>query len=188
MKEPVEAVNRSQTDNWKALAERSRACLPDDVVTFIEECRKEERPQSRLISVLHRLQKHRGYLGREEMDAVAYLLQVPSAKVTGVATFYHFFRLQAKGRYVISVCMGTACYVKGAEHVVQRFKDELGVDFGQTTRDGLFTLESTRCVGTCGLAPVVMVNEDVHGKLTPDEVPGLLKKYADQARNEESSR
>lgn len=182
MKTTTQPADCSHTDTRADVMKSSTDCLPDEVVSYIETCRRHARPESCLISVLHNLQKHMGYLGEDEMNAVAQLLQVPAAKVSGVATFYHFFRLRKKGRFVISVCLGTACYVRGAEHVVQRLRDELGVDFGETTSDGLFTLDSTRCLGTCGLAPVVMVNEKVHPKVLPDDIPGLLKRYADAAR------
>jgi len=103
-------------------------------------------------------------------------MQIPAAKVTGVATFYHFFRLQPRGKYMINVCMGTACYVKGADRVLEKLKEELGIDIGETTKDRLFTLEATRCLGTCGLAPVITIDGQVYGEVTPDQIPGLLEK------------
>jgi len=166
------------TDNWPDVEAASKAALPADIVRFIEQCRRKPESDSYLISVLHKVQGHFGYLGREQLDAVAQLMQVPASKVTGVATFYHFFRLKPKGRYVISVCLGTACYVKGASQLVEKLKAELGIDFGETTKDGRFSLEESRCFGTCALAPVLMVNNDVHGKVTPDQIPVLLRKYA----------
>ncbi|NLX07401.1 MAG: NADH-quinone oxidoreductase subunit NuoE [Phycisphaerae bacterium] len=184
MKQPIKSIDKSQTDNWKSVSKVAKAALPDHVVKFIEECRAKEHPDSHLIAVLHKVQEHFGYLGASHLDAVAQLMQIPAAKVTGVATFYHYFRLQPKGQFVISVCMGTACYVKGAEQIVQRLRDELGIDFGQTTSDGLFTLEGTRCLGTCGLAPVVMINDQVHAKVTPDQVPALLERYAKQVHRQ----
>jgi len=114
-------------------------------------------------------------------------LRVPAAKVTGVATFYHFYRLHAKGRYLINVCLGTACYVKGAADVAQRLRDELGIDFGETTSDGVFSLEASRCLGTCGLAPVLMVNGEIHGKVKPDDVPVLLEKCMEQERTRQQA-
>ena len=115
------------------------------------------------------------------MDAVAQLMRIPSATVTGVATFYHFFRLKPCGKFLINVCLGTACYVKGAQDVADRIKEELGVDFGETSKDGMFTLESARCLGTCGLAPVVMIGDDVHPRVKPDQIPTLLDKYREMA-------
>jgi NADH:ubiquinone oxidoreductase subunit E len=165
------------TDTWEEVKKTSEAALRPDIVEFIRACRAEEHPESQLISVLHRVQGAYGYLSRERMDAVAQLLGVPTAKVTGVATFYHFFRLTKPGKYRISVCIGTACYVRGADLVAERFKEELGVDFAETSKDGVFTLEAARCLGTCGIAPVVMIGDDVHAQVTPDQVPLLLDKY-----------
>ena len=97
--------------------------------------------------------------------------------MAGVVTFYEFFRTEPRGKYMIRICLGTACYVKNAERLVDRFKEELGIEFGETSTDKLFTLEGSRCLGTCGLAPVVMVEDNVHGKLIPDQVPALLDDY-----------
>ena len=168
-------------DNREAVRENAKAALTPDLVAFIEECAADAHPESQLIRVLHRVQGHYGHLGREQMDAVAQLLQVPASKVTGVATFYHFFRLEPRGKYMISVCLGTACYVKGAERVADRLQEELGIHFGETTKDGLFSLNATRCVGTCGLAPVVVVEDKVYGDMTPDQVPAMLEKYTKKA-------
>lgn len=171
------------TDNWKTVEAAAKAALTDDIVALIETCRQDEHADSHLISVLHKVQNHFGYLSPEAIDAVAQLMQVPAAKVSGVATFYHYFRLRPCGRYIIRVCLGTACYVKGAERVAQKLKDELGIDFGESTADGLFSLEVSRCLGTCGLAPVIMIGEDVHGPVTPDQVPAILEKYIEKARH-----
>jgi NADH-quinone oxidoreductase E subunit len=176
---------RTDTDNCQEVMDASKEVLPDHVVEFIEDCRNREHSESQLISVLHKVQDHFGYLSPESLDSVAQLLQVPAASVSGVATFYHYFRLTPRGRYVISVCMGTACYVKGAERVVDKFKDELGIDFGETTTDGMFSLEESRCLGTCGLAPVLMINDHVHGKVTPDDVPVLIETYRKKPRQGE---
>ena len=168
-------------DNREAVRDVAKAALTPDLVAFIEECAADAHPESQLIRVLHRVQGHYGHLGREQMDAVAQLLQVPASKVTGVATFYHFFRLEPRGKYMISVCLGTACYVKGAERIADRIQEELGIHFGETTKDGLFSLNATRCVGTCGLAPVVVVEDKVYGDMTPDQVPAILEKYTKKA-------
>ena len=174
-------MSKRRTDNWAQVVKTSRAALPADIVSYIEEVRSGPEPESQLISVLHKVQGHFGHLGRPQMDAVAQLLQVPTAKVTGVATFYHFFRVKPSGRFIINVCLGTACYVNGASEVANRLKDELGVEFGETSKDGLFTLEAARCLGTCGLAPVVMVDNEVHGRMTSDQIPILLAKYRQKA-------
>jgi NADH:ubiquinone oxidoreductase subunit E len=168
-------TREASTDNRLEVERRSKAALPEEIVKFIEICRQGEHPESQLISILHKVQGHFGYLGEEQMNAVAQLLQVPTTKVTGVATFYHYFRLKPRGRFLISICLGTACYVKGAEALLTRFKEELGIELGETTRDGMFTLQASRCLGTCGLAPVVMINDEVHGKVRPEQVIGLIE-------------
>jgi NADH:ubiquinone oxidoreductase subunit E len=173
---------KSTMDNWDQVMAESRSALPDHIVRYIETVRAGAHPESQLISVLHKVQGALGYLGRQQIDAVAQLLRVPQARVTGVATFYHFFRLKPRGKYMINVCLGTACYVKGATGVAERLKDELGIDFGETSKDGMFSLETSRCLGTCGLAPVVMIEEEVHGKVKPDQVPGLLDRFRTRAR------
>lgn len=171
-------------DNWPELERGYRAMLPEDVLAFIDANLQQERSESMLIATLHMVQAHFGHLGPGHLEAVAQLMQVPLAKVTGVATFYHYFRLQPRGKYLINVCLGTACYVKGAEKLAQKLTDELGIRFGETSKDGIFSLESTRCVGTCGLAPVVMIGDEVHGPLTPSQVPRLLESYLARAAEE----
>jgi NADH:ubiquinone oxidoreductase subunit E len=170
------------TDNWEQVQATAKAALTEPIVKYIEQCKDGPEPYSQLISVLHKVQAHFGYLGPNQLDAVAQLLQVPAAKVAGVASFYHFFRLQPRGRYMINVCMGTACYVKGAQRVAQKVMDELGITWGETSKDGVFTLEGSRCLGTCGLAPVIMINDVIHGSVTPDQVPGILEKYLEKTR------
>jgi NADH-quinone oxidoreductase E subunit len=170
------AKKLTATDNWPEIERRSKAMLPAAVVDYIASVRKLPHHESHLIGVLHKVQGEAGHISQQHIDAVAQLLQVPAARVSGVATFYHFFRLQPKGQCIINVCMGTACYVKGADKVVARLRQELGIDFGQTTADNMFTLEQTRCLGTCGLAPVMMINEQVFAKVTPEQVPALLEK------------
>ena len=165
------------TDNWTEIKAACEAALPAEVVAFIDKHKGTEHSESQLIAILHMVQAASGYLSKEQMNAVAQLAQIPLAKVTGVATFYHFFRLAPRGRHLIHVCLGTACYVKGAEPIAQRLVAELGIQFGETTKDGLFSLESTRCLGTCGLAPVIMIGKDVHGRVTPKKLSGILAKY-----------
>jgi NADH:ubiquinone oxidoreductase subunit E len=168
---------KTTTDNANEVMAVSRKALPAPLLDYITQVMNGPEPHSQLISVLHKVQGHFGYLGREQIDAVAQLMRIPQAKVTGVATFYHFFRLKPRGRFMVHVCLGTACYVKGASEIAERFKEELGVDFGETSKDGLFSLESSRCLGTCGLAPVVMIDEEVHGKVKPEQVRALLDTY-----------
>ena len=172
----------TSTDNWEQVQATAKQVLGEEIVKFIDLCQDEPNPESQLIAVLHKVQAEYGYLAEAHLDAVAQLLQVPAAKVAGVASFYHFFRLQPRGRFMINVCLGTACYVKGADKVAQRLMEELGIQFGETSPDGIFSLESTRCVGTCGLAPVLLVDDDVHAQVTPDQVPIILEKYLKQAR------
>ncbi|MFZ1613594.1 MAG: NADH-quinone oxidoreductase subunit NuoE, partial [Holophaga sp.] len=164
----------ANTDNWAEVKAACQEFLPEHIIAYIEQNAKTTHSESQLIAILHLVQGHFGYLGKDQMHAVAQLAQIPFAKVTGVATFYHYFRLQPRGKHIINVCLGTACYVKGADKVSQRLMDELGIQFGETSKDGVFSLESTRCVGTCGLAPVVMVGDEVHGPLQPGQVSALL--------------
>ena len=130
-----------------------------------------------LIRVLHKAQEIFGYLPEEVQKFVGKKLNVPTAKVFGVVSFYSFFTMEPKGENDIAICLGTACYVRGAEKVTDAFKKELGIELGETTEDGKFSLTGLRCVGACGLAPVVMVGEKVYGRVTPDMVKGILDKY-----------
>lgn len=134
-------------------------------------------PQGSLIAVLHKAQDLFGYLPKEVMDYVAEKLQVPTADVYGVATFYSYFTLTPRGKYPISVCMGTACYVKGSAAILSTIEKQLKIKTGDTTEDGLFSLVECRCIGACGLAPVMIVGGDVYGRLTADQVPEILEKY-----------
>ena len=133
--------------------------------------------QGALIPVLHEAQGIYGYLPIEVQTIIAEGLGIPLAEVYGVVTFYAQFSLNPKGQYEIGVCLGTACYVKGSGDILEKFKQLLGIDVGECTPDGKFSLTATRCVGACGLAPVVTVNEDVYGRLTVDDVQGILDKY-----------
>ncbi len=140
----------------------------------------DELPEKRgaLISVLHKAQSIFGYLPREVQIFIGKKLDVPISQVYGVVSFYSFFTMLPKGKYPIAVCMGTACYVRGADKVVDFFKRELGIQVGQTTEDGKFSLDALRCVGACGLAPVVLVGEKVYGRIvTAEDVKKILKDY-----------
>lgn len=158
--------------------------LPADIVDFIQLCRQREHPESYLIAVLHKVQERFGYLSQEHMNETAQLLQVPTSFVSGVATFYHFFRLQPRGRHSISVCLGTACFVKGADKILDAFRAELGIELGETTSDGLFSLDCTRCLGVCGLAPVVMINDKVFSQVTPQQVPELINRVKAESQSQ----
>jgi NADH-quinone oxidoreductase subunit E/NADP-reducing hydrogenase subunit HndA len=130
-----------------------------------------------LINVLHKCQEHFGYLPAEIQEVISDELVVPVAKIYGVVTFYSFFTMTPKGKHPVSICMGTACYVRGAEKVLDEFKKELGLQVGETTKDGKFSLSSLRCVGACGLAPVVLVGDKTYGRVAPDEVRNIIKEY-----------
>ncbi|MBE5777656.1 MAG: NADH-quinone oxidoreductase subunit NuoE [Clostridiales bacterium] len=130
-----------------------------------------------LMPIMQRAQDIFGYLPEEVQNYIAKELDIPVSDIYGVATFYAQFNLEPKGKYIISVCMGTACYVKGAQQVLDKLAEVLEVPAGRTTPDGVFTLNATRCLGACGLAPVIMVNDDVFGNVTPDQVPGIIAKY-----------
>jgi NADP-reducing hydrogenase subunit HndA len=130
-----------------------------------------------LINVLHKVQGYFGYLPAEVQEVVARETNVSVAKVYGVVTFYSFFTMIPKGKYPVSICTGTACYVRGAEKVLDEFKRELGIKVGESTPDGKFSLNCLRCVGACGLAPVVLVGEKTYGRVSPDGVKGILKEY-----------
>lgn len=133
--------------------------------------------QGSLMPVLHETQELFGYIPEEAMKKISKELNIPMAEIYGVATFYSRFTLKPRGEHTIGVCLGTACYVKNAQLVFERLQKELNVKPGDTTEDGKFTLEATRCLGCCGLAPVMMIGEDVYGKLVPDDIPVILNKY-----------
>ena len=127
-----------------------------------------------LIMVLHQVQQTYGYIPREIAIEVASLLEVPLAKIYGVITFYNFFKLQKAGKYIVQVCLGTACYLRGGDDIIKEFEKKLGVGLNATTSDGLFSVEAVRCLGCCGLAPVAVVNGEVHGKLDKGMVSGII--------------
>lgn len=133
--------------------------------------------QGGLIPVMQKAQELFGYLSFETMQLISDRLEIPVADIYGVATFYALFSLQPKGDHVISVCTGTACYVKGAADVLNAVKSTLGIESGETTADGKFSIQDTRCLGCCGLAPVMTVNGEVFGRLTAADVPGILAKF-----------
>ncbi|MCY6485818.1 NADH-quinone oxidoreductase subunit NuoE [Clostridium aestuarii] len=130
-----------------------------------------------LIPVMHEVQDLYGYLPEEALQVVSKELNVPMSEIYGVATFYSLFTLEQKGKHVIKVCMGTACYVKGAQAIIEKLNKELGIEVGKTTKDGEFTLEAARCLGSCGLAPVMMIDDIVYGKVTPNDIPKILEEY-----------
>ncbi len=149
----------------------------EDVAKLKEICKSFNNEPGELINVLHKAQGHFGYLPAEVQEVVAAELNVSVAKVYGVVTFYSFFTMIPKGQHPISICTGTACYVRGAEKVVDEFKRILNIKVGETSPDGKFSLSCLRCVGACGLAPVVLVGEKVYGRVSPDGVQDILKEY-----------
>jgi NADP-reducing hydrogenase subunit HndA len=149
----------------------------EDVKNIKEICASFKNDPQELINVLHKCQEHFGYLPAEVQEVISNELVVPVAKIYGVVTFYSFFTMTPKGKHPVSICMGTACYVRGAEKVLDEFKKELGLKVGETTKDGKFSLSSLRCVGACGLAPVVLVGDKTYGRVAPDDVKNILKEY-----------
>lgn len=133
--------------------------------------------QGDLIPVLQKVQAHFGYLSEESMLEVAKFLKVPESKVFATASFYAQLRFNPVGRYLIKVCHGTACHVQNAQTITETLENSLDIKEGETTKDALFTLESVACVGCCSLAPVLMINENTHGKLAPKEISKILKEY-----------
>ncbi|MCL2056413.1 MAG: NAD(P)H-dependent oxidoreductase subunit E [Oscillospiraceae bacterium] len=127
-----------------------------------------------LIGILHRAQGLYGYLGRDIQLYIARKLNIPAAEVFGVVSFYSHFNTEPPGKFTISVCMGTPCYVRGAEAVLEKCREELNIGTGETTADGLFTLKDVRCVGACGLAPVVLVSDKVYGRVVPEDIRRIL--------------
>ncbi len=135
--------------------------------------------KSRLMAVMQQAQDVYGYLPMEVQNMIAEGMEVPLEKVFGIATFYAQFSLSPKGKYNISVCLGTACYVKGAQSLVDKLEEKLGIGVDECTADGRFSLEACRCIGACGLGPVLTVNDEVYGRLTADDIDGILAKYQD---------
>jgi NADH-quinone oxidoreductase subunit E/NADP-reducing hydrogenase subunit HndA len=145
--------------------------------TIKDICKQFNNNPGELISVLHKTQGEFGYLPEEVQREIAANLKISVAKVYGVVTFYSFFTMTPKGKYPISVCTGTACYVRGAEKVVDELKDLLKIKVGGVTEDGKFSLDCLRCVGACGLAPVVLIGEKVYGRVEPHQIKGILESY-----------
>ena len=138
---------------------------------------KYQADESSLIAILQDIQEEYSYLPREALIQVSKEMNIPLSRVLSLATFFRAFSLKPKGKHPIHVCLGTACHVRGAQLVLEKFERELNIKSGETTEDHLFSLDAVRCVGCCGLAPVVQVGEEVHGKITPAKVAGVIKKY-----------
>ena len=146
----------------------------EQLQAFIEEHKDMNGP---LMPVMQYAQDIFGYLPMDVQQTIAEGLNLPMTKVYGVATFYSQFVLEERGKHIVSLCMGTACYVKGAQQVLDKLEAELGIKAGETTSDKKFTLEGTFCLGCCGLAPVMMIGDDVYGQLKPEQIPDILAKY-----------
>lgn len=137
-----------------------------------------------LMMILSDIQTEFGYIPLEVQEIVSERTGVPVAEIYGVVTFYSFFSLTPKGKYVIGCCLGTACYVKGAQQVIDKFSELLGIKPGQTSADGLFTLDALRCIGACGIAPAVTINGKVYPKLSVGDVPGIVAEYRKMGGNQ----
>ena len=148
-----------------------------DIIAIIDKYRDD---QGALIPVLHEVQDYFGYLPIEVQKVISDDLHVPLAEIYGVVTFYARFSTQPKGKYAVSVCMGTACYVKGAGKILEKFENALGIKAGEVTDDGMFSLDACRCIGACGLAPVATVNGEVYGKLVQADVQTICDKYMNE--------
>ena len=144
---------------------------------IVERYKDEETP---LMMILEAIQEEYGYIPLEVQELVSSLLNIPVAEIYGVVTFYSFFSLTPKGKYVIGVCLGTACYVKGSQLVMDKFSELLKIKPGQTTEDGLFTLDALRCIGACGIAPAISINGKVYPKVEVGKVAGIIKEYTDK--------
>ncbi len=152
--------------------------LAENTIQQIKDaCAEHGNREGELINVLHKVQHRLGYLPAEVQEVIAKELNTSVAKVYGVVTFYSFFTMIPMGEFPISMCMGTACYVRGAEQVLSEFKRQLKVEVGESTPDGMFSLNCLRCVGACGLAPVVMVGDKVYGRVAPTQVREIIAEY-----------
>ena len=153
------------------MSEEQQFSLLKDV---IEDYGKKE---SNLIQILHMAQAIFGFLPKNVLEFIAREMDMPISKVEGVVTFYSFFSTQPKGKYSIKVCLGTACYVRGGKKILEKLKELLMIDVGETTEDMKFSLEVMRCIGACGLAPAISINDDVHKRVNPNKIEEILKQY-----------
>ncbi len=147
----------------------------EEFINYLEEKRKLGYYNSALMSILHKAQELYGYISPEVINEISLRLGMPTAKIWGIVTFYHYFTLKPRGKYVISVCLGTACYVKGSKRILNKLKELLKIELNQTTPDGLFTIEAKYCLGCCGLAPVMMINNKVYEKLTTKKLIEIIE-------------
>lgn len=136
-----------------------------------------ETTKGALIEILHKAQGIFGYLPRDVQLFVSRKLGIPGAEVFGVVSFYSYFTTKPRGKHTLSVCMGTACFVRGSDKIIERFKEKLGIESNEITEDGLFTLKDVRCIGACGLAPVVMIDDKVYGRVKEEDIDGIIDSY-----------
>ncbi|MCF0107138.1 MAG: NAD(P)H-dependent oxidoreductase subunit E [Holdemanella sp.] len=151
------------------------------VVQINEICDRYANEKTPLMMILSDIQKEYGYIPLEVQEIVSAKTGVPVSEIYGVVTFYSFFSLKPKGKYVIGICLGTACYVKGAQQIIDKFSEILGIGAGETTEDGLFTIDALRCIGACGIAPAVSINGTVYPKMTVDMVGKVIESYRKEA-------
>lgn len=152
---------------------------PTQINQIKEICKSFNNDKGELINILHKAQSTFGYLPAEVQEVIADELNESVAKIYGVVTFYSFFTMQPKGKHPVSICLGTACYVRGAEKVLEEFEKQLNLEVGETSADGKFSLTCLRCIGACGLAPVAMVGDKTYGRLTPEDVKDIIDEYKD---------
>jgi len=167
-------LTKNQGDDIMEVCSEEREKKYEKLKQVIEEYKNS--PGS-LIQVLHKAQVIFGYIPEDVQRFISQKLNVPISTVYGVVTFYNFFRLDPVGKHTVTVCLGTACYVKGGAEILKTLKEELNVEVGRTTKDRLFTLYTARCFGACGLAPVMMVDEEVYGRLSPTRAIRVIKEY-----------
>jgi NADH-quinone oxidoreductase subunit E len=146
----------------------------NELASYIDEWSQKE---GGLVMMLHRIQNEFGYIPREAAEKLSRISGIPLAKIYGVITFYHFFKTKKPGKHRIAVCMGTACYLKGSQELLEETRSILSIEADEVTDDGLFSIDEVRCLGCCGLAPVMMIDDEVYGKLTKDQLPSIIAKY-----------
>ena len=154
----------------------AKRIVPEDLQKIFEKYPSKKNED--MIPILQDVQDVYGYLSKDNIKNIADYLGTSASKVYGVATFYNQFRLVPLGKHIIRVCRGTACHVKGSSQILESFQAELNIKPGETTKDGLFTLETVACIGACSIAPVVVVDDEFYGRITPKEIPPLIKKVA----------
>jgi len=149
----------------------------DELSTFIDEWSKKE---GGLVMMLHRIQNEYGFIPRAAAEKLSLISGIPLARIYGVITFYHFFKTEKPGKHRIAVCMGTACYLKGGQELLEETRSILSVEPGEVTDDGIFSVDEVRCLGCCGLSPVIMIDDEVYGKLTKEQLPSIIAKYRER--------